>query len=219
MGGKLKRLIFSNLLIGIIAVGIITGCTPVGGKSSSTSPAITILSKEELDYFNGDDFFNGEYMNIRNQFLSSLYDSPEEIDLFQLFYCGSGNPETPGELEREAVVSYNGWDDEPDTGCGKISRTEMDSVLLKYMGLTVKDTKGVRLDEFTYLKEYDAYYHYHGDTNYRREILFTGGEKQEDIIHLFYNDTFMGDGDKVLTLRKEGDGYIFISNQKVKTIN
>jgi hypothetical protein len=68
------------------------------------------------------------------------------------------------------------------------------------------------------LKEYDAYYHYHGDTNYRMKITFSSGEREGNIIRLFYNDTFMaGGGDKVLTLReKEAVGYLFVSNQKAE---
>ena len=52
------------------------GCTFTGGRSDAWEP----LSEEELAYFNGDGFFNGDYLNIRNQFLSSTYVRAEEID-------------------------------------------------------------------------------------------------------------------------------------------
>jgi hypothetical protein len=186
-----------------------------GASNANEKSGITPLTAEELSYFNGNEFFNGEYMNIRNQFLSSLYDAPEKIDLFQLFYCGSGLEETLTKAEKTAVIEYNGWEADPDCACEKISRADMDAVLLKYTGLPLEGTDKIGLNEFTYLKEYDAYYYYHGDTNYRMEISFSGGEREGDIIRLFYNDTYMGGGSKVLTLREKNGGYLFVSNQKV----
>jgi hypothetical protein len=195
----------------------VTGRTIIrgGGDIKNGIPAeITPLTSKELNYFNGNEFFNGETMNIRNQFLSSLYDTPAKIDLQQLFYCGSGQPEIPTEAEITALIAYNGWGAETACPLYKLSRANMDAVLLKYTGLTLEDTEKTGLNDFTYLKEYDAYYYYHGDTNYRGNITFSSGEREGDIIRLFYNDTFMADGDKVLTLREKDGGYLFVSNQK-----
>ena len=153
-------------------------------------------------------------MNIRNQFLSSLYDVPEKVNLFNLFYCGSGLEETLTEAERTAVITNNGWDGEPDCGCTKISRANMDSVLTKYVGIPLADTEKIGLENFTYLEEYDAYYYFHGDTNYRGEVSFEGGERDGNIIRLFYDDRFMDDGKKVLTLKEQDGSYIFVSNEK-----
>jgi hypothetical protein len=154
-------------------------------------------------------------MNIRNQFLSSLYDVPEKIDLFNLFYCGSGLEETPTEAEKAAIIAYNNWDMEPDCACTKISRANMDAVLTKYMGLTLADTEGIGLENFTYLDQYDAYYYYHGDTNYRMQISFFHGEQEGDTIRLFYDDSFTNEGEIILTLQEQGNTYIFVSNKRV----
>lgn len=210
---KLKMLLLT-LLTMILLIGVVAGCTSTAGSNQSTSSKITLLNAEELEYFNGDEFFNGEYMNIRNQFLSSLYDAPGKVDLFQLFYCGSGLEDTLTVEEKAAVVAYNGWDMEPDCACTKISRSNMDAVLTKYMGLTLADTEKIGLENFTYLKEYDAYYYYHGDTNYRMAVSFSGGERESNIIRLFYDDQFMCDGQKVLTLREQAGSYLFVSNEK-----
>jgi len=75
------------------------------------------------------------------------------------------------------------------------------------------------LENFTYLEEYDAYYYYHGDTNYRMEITFSSGEREGDIIRLFYDDVFFVDGEKMLTLREKGDSYLFVSNVYCETSN
>ena len=205
------RMLLSTLYIAILLVGA-ASCTFSGGGSTDKKSEVKPLTTAELDYFNGDAFFNGEYLNIRNQFLSSLYDVPQKIDLFQLFYCGSGQKEDITEVEKAAVIAKNSWDVAPDCACEKISHDNMDAVLTKYLGLTLYDTGKIGLEKFTYLEEYDAYYYYHGDSNYRGNITFTNGERDGDIIRLFYNDTFMAGGDKVLTLREKNGEYLFVSN-------
>lgn len=210
---KLKMLSLIFLVV-IICIGVVTGCIPEEDNDQNNSPQITSLSAEELEYFNGDEFFNGEYMNIRNQFISSLYDVPEEINLVELFYCGSGSEESPTEEERNAVVAHNNWEMEPDCACIKVSRINMDTVLIDNMGLGLADTEKIDLECFTYLKQYDAYYLYHGDTNYRMNISFFDGEREGNIIRLFYDDEFMDEGEKILTLREYGETYLFVSNQK-----
>jgi hypothetical protein len=197
------------MLAMFLIMAFVSGCTFTGKSNERITP----LTDDELSYFNGDEFFNGEYMNICNQFLSSIYDAPGKVDLFQLFYCGSGIEDAITVAEKSAVVAYNSWDMEPDCACTKISRSNMDAILSKYIGLTLSDTEKVGLEDFTYLEEYDAYYYYHGDTNYRANITFSGGEWEGDIIRLFYDDVFFGDGEKVLTLREKDDIYIFVSNE------
>lgn len=205
---KLKLLPLVFLAVTVI-VGAMTGCGSDGKKEA--------LSSEELDFFNGDEFFNGEYMNIRNQFLSSLYDEPKKIDLFGLFYIGTDD-ESATEEELDAVISQNGWDQAPDTGCTKISKTKIDEILTEYADITLSETEKIGLDKFTYLAEYDAYYLYHGDTNYRAEICFSKGEREGDVIRLFYEDSFFNDAEKVLTLKEDDNGFLFISNMNVADI-
>ena len=66
-------------IIAVVTSGNLSGCSSSVGINESNSPKTTILTEEELDYFKGGEFFNGEYMNIRNQFLSSIYDKPEKL--------------------------------------------------------------------------------------------------------------------------------------------
>lgn len=217
---KLKKLLFILLSVMLLA-SFLAGCIPTENGDKEEGDGITPLTAKEMDFFNGDEFFNGSIVemggiNICNQFLSSLYDTPEEIDLFELFYCGSGLEETVTEEERTAVIEYNEWDAEPDCACEKISCVNMDAVLTEYMGLTHADTKAVGLEKFTYLEEYDAYYYFHGDTNYRGSIAFSSGEREGNLIHLLYDDLYMADGNKILTLREQDGKYLFVSNQKVE---
>src|SRR5665648_37955 len=177
----------------------------------------TSLTEDELAYFSDDSFFNGEYLNIRNQFLSSLYDNPSDIDLFGLFYCGSGIDETITEDELKAVMAKSGIEGSIENlpfPCEKISRASIDEILTKYMDLTLADTSKIGLENFVYLQKYDAYYFFHGDTNYRGNIKFSSGERKGDVVRLFYDDVFFSDGLKVLTLQEKNGEYLFIANQR-----
>ena len=197
-----------------------------GSAVDDSENKATSLTQEELEYFNGTQFFNRHYesmvidsINIRNQFLSSEYENPKDIDLFQLFYCGSGIEESVADEELFAVEKMNGKSFADEEGwicpCTKISAEAMDKVLLENTGLTLDEINKISLDKFTFLEEYNAYYYFHGDSNYRGDIAFHSGERQGDTIRPYYNDTFFGDGEKVLTLRQQKGGtYWFVSNLK-----
>ena len=180
------------------------------GDEGSDAP----LTGAELTYF-AEEWFNGDDFNIRNQFLNSLYDRPEDIDLYNLFYCGSGLPETISDQE---LAEEGNWATDGELICPleKNSRANMDAVLTQYAGLTVEETNQVGLEGFSYREEYDAWYHAHGDTNYYPQVDITAGRRQGDLIHLYYRETFRPDrGDwGCVTLRDLGDGnYWFVSNQ------
>ena len=164
------------------------GSGGMGGTAKGASEQSCPPTPEELAYFNDGSFFdNGTgnggdaylHFSIRNMFLTSQYDTPQDIDLFELFYCGSAQPSTPmSQEERQLVIDRGYHGTAPPCGCTKITRQEMDAVLLEHTGLTLEETRQVGLEQFTYLPEYDAYYHFHGDTNYTFPI-FSQGFRQE----------------------------------------
>lgn len=207
-----KKLVLAFAVIFIMA--FFSGCVSKEISRTSTTKPIS-LTEEELAYFNGDLFFNGDYLNIRNQFLSSLYDKPSEINLFQLFYCGSGLYEkiTDEELAVMEKLEMAMSLDELPCPCDKISCSNMDEILTEYMNITLAETKKIGLGQFVCLSGYEAYYHFHGDTNYRSNINFSSGEREGNLIRLFYKDEFFGDGDKVLTLEDKNGVYLFAANQ------
>ena len=175
----------------------------------------TPLTNAELSWFNTE-FFNGEDLNIRNQFLSSTYQRPEEINMYELFYCGTcgedGHTAPMTQEERILLLNtfYDGFD--PDCDCIKIPAAEIDAVLMEHTGLTLADTQALGMGGFDYLAKYDAYYLYHGDTNYRSRAVIAAGERKGDLVRLYYDDRFMGDGWKCVTLRNVEGGYHFVSN-------
>ncbi len=176
-----------------------------------------------LEFFNGTDVYGNETMNIRNQFLASTYERPEDVGLLEIFY--SGIP--AGEIDVEANVSagwevlrgMDGWF-EPDCAMYALSTAEMDALLVKYIGLTVSETNRVGLDDLAaygcYLPEYDAYYWAHGDTLYRGQVEITAGEREGDLVRLYYQDYWsggIGGAWMCATLRElEDGGYHFVSN-------
>ena len=154
------------------------------------------LTGEELAFFNTE-FFNHDTdvdgvvrANPHNQFLTCLYNVPQEINLYDLFYDGGGVREAPSqeELEQLGVLAEDGSQICPTD---KFTRADMDAFLLENTGLTLAQTNQVDLDAFDYLPEYDAYYHTHGDTNYR-SVTFTSGQRRGDYIQLYWKDFYYG---------------------------
>lgn len=175
------------------------------------------LTEDELSYFN-EQFFNGDSFNIHNQFLSSTYGTPEEINIFELVYCGvpqeydrdSGKPRADEDAVLELV--YGG--DAPDCPQYELNTATLDAFLTDTLGLSLAETKQVGMENFTYLPEYDTYYWSHGDTNYRAQVEFTDGVRDGDLLYLYYEDDFYADGQKWLTLREVKDGgYQFVANR------
>lgn len=201
---------FAALFAVAALAAVVCAVTFTGGTAATKARPLT---GEELAYFN-EEFFNGEDYNLHNQFLSSLYERPEDIDLFQLFYCGVGEETvSDAELQQLGVLDENG---EKICDTDKLPVSAMDDVLLQNTGLTLEETSGIGLQDFQYLPEQEAYYHTHGDTNYRMQVTFSSGEREGDTIRLYYDDTFYADGTKCLTLTARPDGgYWFVSNLRL----
>ncbi|HOP11066.1 MAG TPA: hypothetical protein PK629_06220 [Oscillospiraceae bacterium] len=208
-----KQLIYILVLTCIWALW--AGCG-IQTSSETGEPKVITLSCEELAFFNGNSFFNRDSFDIRNQFLSSLYDTPEEIDLYALFYNGINVTDRAEGDELADFLKANGMScsiDEVPCPCTKIKKSEMDEVLKAYMGIGLTQTYGLGLDEFSYSAKFDSYYNLHGDTNYLMQINFLRGEREGNLIRLCYNDNFYCDGNKVLTLKDVGGTYLFVSHQ------
>lgn len=221
----------------LLLAGLVTVCAFAGGKtgggpaesptdppanppqSASDADALRALTGDELRFFN-EEFFNAggamdEYgqlaSGICNQFANpvNLYSRPEEIDLYELFYCVS-EPEI-SDAERLAAFKVASPEEMVCPGY-KLTADGMDALLLAYTGLKLDQTDRVGLEGFTYLEEYDAYYWMHGDTNYPGEIFFSCGTRERNTIRL-YNGSY-GARWYCVTLEEQPDGsYWFRSNQ------
>ncbi len=166
------------------------------------------LTGAELTFF-ALEWFNSGDPDIRNQFLTYLYDNPKDIDLFWLFYNGTGLPETI--TEEEIALAGAGA---KVSRLHKLSLENIDAVLTQYTGLTLAETEGIGMTKFSYQEEYEAYYHCHGDSNYLTWVDITAGRRQGDLIHLYYKNPPGDSRWGCVTLRDLGDGnYWFVSNQ------
>lgn len=196
----------------VCTISMLAGCENQEVPETPSTEA-TALTEDEILYFNGDAFFNGDN-NFPNQFLTSFYDKPEDIDLIQLFYNSGETWESVTEEERTAIMKTIGQDVE--WGIIKISSSNMNKILLKYMGITLEETNKIGLDSFTYLPEYDAYYSFHNDTNlvFMNSIYLV--EHIGDSIRLYYTDCYFPDKHKVVTLKEHNGSYLFVSHQPVE---
>lgn len=203
----------SAALFAVLALAAaVCAVTFTGAASEKNRP----LTGDELAYFN-EEFFNSdaEGIHIHNQFLTSLYERPEDIDLYELFYCGTGISETMTEVERVLVGNFD-----PDGSLicptDKLSLDAIDTVLLENTGLTLDKTSKTGMENFQYLPQYESYYHSHGDTNYFHSVRITAGERQGDTIRLYYPDDFARYPDYdwlCVTLAVQEDGSLwFVSN-------
>lgn len=199
------------LFLVLSLTAVVCAVTFTGAKQPESRP----LTGNELAYFN-EEFFNGDDFNIHNQFLNDLYEKPGEIDLYELFYCGTGRP---GGMSDEELGQVGSFDTDGSQICptDKLPVSDMDAVLLENTGLTLAETAGIGLEHFQHLPEYDAYYHTHGDTNYFHSVQIAVGERTGDTLRLYYPDSFARYEDcdwLCVTLAVQSDGsYWFVSNQ------
>ena len=228
---RYKKTAASTIMLSLLLTILLCGCGPLignvenpdnsdnsdvsvpSGESVSDDQELTPLTQDEISWFN-DEFFNGEYINIHNQFLFSVYDKPQDIDLFELFYCGTPDNQDsfPSQEEKDKVVAEEGLSEEPDCMCQKNTTADIDAVPQENMGITLDETNKVGLDRFTYLPEYDAYYYFHGDTNYLGCFMKSGFRDKDGNVYLYYETLTGYQNERELLLKKNGDGYLFYSN-------
>ncbi|MGM9607914.1 MAG: M56 family metallopeptidase [Oscillospiraceae bacterium] len=210
---KPRQLVAAAVAVVVLAAGVsactFTGAANDGGpdKSEDVALEMTPLTGEQLRFFN-EEWFNGEQYNIRNQFLSSTYEAPEDIDLFGLFYCEGSTPS-----REEIRTILNSDPDGLPCPAYKLTRAEADEILTEYLGLTLDETKQTNMGTYTYDAASDAWYWMHGDTNYRSHVEFTCGVHNGREVRLYYYDSFLGGGWMCVTLLSlPGDRYQFSSN-------
>ena len=212
-----NRQTVSAALFAVAALAaLLCAVTFTGARSAEETEAP--LTGAELAYFN-ETFFNNAAVggaagvNVHNQFLSSLYETPEDIDLYSLFYLlGS----TPGDAEIRAV--FRAEPDELSYPAYRITTGEMDAILSENAGLTLAETNQVSLDRFeAYDPANSAYYWVTGDAGPGNEFVFSAGTREQDTVRLYYTAQFYSGslyrGWACVTLEEQPDGgYRFVSN-------
>jgi len=150
-------------------------------------------------------------------FLFSNYDDVRDADLMQVFYTGAGmkNPDNSDEIEKGYEAEYG--PDESDVDSTILTTKQFDAFLTAKTGYTLSEMNN--LPDWSYVKEYDAYIHYHGDTNYV-EVSCTGGrEISKNLFEVNYtipggmadsDGNFLSGG--TVTVKNTGDKMQFVSN-------
>ncbi len=144
--------------------------------------------------------------------LTSFYETPAQIDLFQLFYAGiPGDDNSITAAEQAFLETCPGY--EPEFDLVRISATEMDQVLQQYFGISLEQTEGIGLEHFMYWEDGDCYYHSHTDTNL--------GHVELNKVEMFENGkvliTYTNESGQTcaVTLVKGGNGLQVLSNVEI----
>jgi len=165
-----------------------------------------------------------EYLNKmeNNGFLQCCYETPEQASLYAIFYDGAGVGEWGSAhwdaAEQAAVLSACGWD-EFHVPVLKIKAADMERVLQVKLGVSYAQMeKTMEEYGFDYVKEYDAYYDMHSDTNYLPMEVSTVTLTPEGLYVVGYTQSqYDADEHLVVTLRADKKaGYQFVSNVKVE---
>ncbi|MCM1047411.1 MAG: hypothetical protein NC433_03205 [Clostridiales bacterium] len=161
------------------------------------------LTQEEMDFFT-------EFMNSmeNNGFLNSEYLTPVDVDLNEVFYNGAGISEhSLTDEENAAYEEETGW--VVSTDIEKLTTEEIDNFLINKTGYSFLEMN--KPLGWLYLEQYDVYISEHGDTNWRA-FTCIGGKIEGDIYEIYYTTEF-GQEDGILTLKKNGEDYLIVSNQ------
>ena len=161
------------------------------------------ITAEEMQYFT-------EFVQTGNNygFLMSAYDTPADVNLNEVFFCGliGTSSDEISEEEKEAYKKTVEWG-EIYTDFFRITATELNEYLLETTGLSYEQMNNSI--GWSYLPEYDAYYSDHGDTNYTRFSCIGGYTVDEKFFVLRMT------GNLELVLEKCGDTYQFRSNRQL----
>mgnify|MGYP002513460571 CR=1 FL=1 len=165
------------------------------------------FTQEEMDFFT-------EFLNSteNNGFLASEYTTVTDANLNEVFYNGAGVSAHSLTAEEEAAYEEaTGW--EIYTDVERLTTEEIDRFLLRKTGYSYAEMNTPL--EWTYLEQYDVYVSDHGDTNWI-EYRCTGGRAQENLYEVYYEAAYYEDSENggVLTLKKNGDDYFIVSNQR-----
>ncbi len=217
---KKPKMAIYTLVAVLLATAFAVGCTITGAANNKEARIIPLTDEEVLQYnqifepISFDEEGNA-IVNIYNHFFTSYYDKPEDIDLSNFLRYFPSEEGVTDETEFEMLKAAEKWPFGADmtiermpVPIHKFPAETVNNVLQKYMDITLDDLSGVATETLIYLKEYNAYYNFTSD--FAAGIFYcTHGETQGDIVRLF-NKSVM------LTLKKRGDDYLFISHQRVE---
>lgn len=204
----MKKFKISRLVVGLIIVIMLTACSDNKGKTETQeelkTEIFTNLTEDEVNWFN-EQYFNTRIDVNINDFLNCTYKDVKTLDLGEIFYNLSED------ISNEEMKALRGSEIDVGVEFQKLTVSYMDGILREYMNISFADVNENGLENYLYLKEFDAYFGCHGDTNYSPVQIKSGEKDGNGMIRLLYTRN-EDDVDFVVTLKAHENGYYFVSN-------
>lgn len=157
-------------------------------------------------------------------FLCSVYETPEEIDLNQVFYSGAGYPQKELEDREKELLLDRIPQKKLDVPVVKVTQEQIGQLLEEKAGISYENSAHPleKEDGWAHIGRYDAWYALRGDTN-RMYIACTDAWQQGDVFIVHYRLSprkpgEAGEKDAVYQpvyeaqLTRKGEGWLFRSN-------
>jgi beta-lactamase regulating signal transducer with metallopeptidase domain len=210
---RVSAAIAALLLMTVLTGCAFTGAGPENTPAAPTDSAVKVsLSDAELEYFRSDFFNNSEdgAATARNCAVADTFSDTSEVNLFQMFYNGTGYDDQSPLTDSE--ISQLGYS-EIMTDVNRMTEADMNRALEENFGTDLDHTGKKGLDKFDYLPALKTYYHLHGDTNYMSVAVNSGYtlENDPDTVYLSCVTGFSRT-QRLITLKKTDSGYRFVSN-------
>ena len=164
----------------------------------------------------------GDFENALNDesnygFLLSDYDDVRDVDMYQVLYTGAGLPSPENADAIRAADEATFTDGAPDCDATILSAKQISDFLFLKTGYTLAEMSGCLT--WSYVESYDAYVHWHGDTN-KLNINCTSGrrisENTYELEYAFDGGFYDNDGNLqkggMVTLKVINNTMQFISN-------
>lgn len=151
-------------------------------------------------------------------FLYSLYDDVRDVDLNNVFYSGAGISQTQlTDSMAEAYLKETGQT-EFFTDSFALKKSDIDALLQKRTGYGLSDMR--KPLEWVYLDKEQVYCVEVGDTNYMEVSVIEGMKTEDGMYYIEYENpalAYQSDNTMcMVTLKKQGDTYRFVSNVKLE---
>ncbi len=189
-----------------------TQATTVPTQTQPTEPTeTTIIQPDEQRIAKFQSLLSRTHQEaFMNTALLSVYETPEDVNLFDLFYNGFADEiQDPTEQELELLEGKLGeyW---KEGDLIRLPVDKMDATLMELFGITFDQANGNGLENLVYLEETDCYYHVtHGASEAQLTVLYV--YDVEDTIKVVYSQAYLGNF--TLTLQEtDAGGYRILSN-------
>lgn len=116
-----------------------------------------------------------------NGFVTRMYTDVRNLPLSDLLYSGAGIAVQPRDTERTLIEDH--WGYAPEAEIHALPRIAVENYLLETTGYELEQFAS-GMDGWTYLEQFDRYYHAHGDTNWVSDVEVVGGTRAGDQLNL-----------------------------------